>query len=78
MWCLINLHPRDPGGRENVDIRSDSAPSPSPRHHHRQRLEYPVAFALYSRSGILYVYIYISILRSDAMLCVRRLNATLF
>jgi hypothetical protein len=61
MWCLINLHPRDPGGRENVYIRSDSAPSPSPRHHHRQRLEYPVDFALYSRSGIiciLYIYIY--------------------
>lgn len=31
MWCLINLHPRDPGGRENVYTHTlgDSAPSPA-------------------------------------------------
>lgn len=32
MWCLINLHPRNPGGRENVYTHytlDDSAPSPA-------------------------------------------------
>jgi len=40
MWCLINLHPRDPGGRENVHTHTHTAivrvlrhrplPSPTP------------------------------------------------